>query len=259
MALRLLAGVFVVGWVPRFVDAAKELKEGRYALKLFGDMGIADSSDVIAGKLARPAVPLILYEYEASPFCRKVREALGILDLACELRPCPGARSGFSEQLFQRTGRRTVPYFIDPNTVTEMFESDDIIKYLFKNYGPGEDAVPFSLQGGYAAVSAGLASVVTGMAGARPDARARPDNIKRKPLELWGYEASPFVKLVRARLCSLMLPHVIVNCARGSAKREALIVRTGRFQVPFLADPNTGIEMFESPEICEYLDKVYTQ
>jgi hypothetical protein len=38
----------------------------------------------------RPKKPLILYEYEASPDCRKVREACTILDLTVDFRPCPG-------------------------------------------------------------------------------------------------------------------------------------------------------------------------
>jgi len=32
---------------------------------------------------------LILYEFEACPFCRRVRETLSRLDLDCEIRPCP--------------------------------------------------------------------------------------------------------------------------------------------------------------------------
>ena len=31
-----------------------------------------------------------------------------------------------------------------------------------------------------------------------------------------------------------------------------------QFQVPFLVDPNTGVELFESPEILDYLEEVYT-
>ena len=58
----------------------------------------------------RPKAPLILYEYEASPFCRKVREAALLLDITLELRPCPGARAGFASELKERTGRMTVPY-----------------------------------------------------------------------------------------------------------------------------------------------------
>ena len=37
-----------------------------------------------------------------------------------------------------------------------------------------------------------------------------------------------------------------------------MVAKTGRFQVPFLVDPNTGIEMFEGAEIVEYLEAVYT-
>jgi glutathione S-transferase len=28
--------------------------------------------------------------------------------------------------------------------------------------------------------------------------------------------------------------------------------------VPFLVDPNTGVELFESADIVDYLDEVYT-
>ena len=36
-----------------------------------------------------------------------------------------------------------------------------------------------------------------------------------------------------------------------------MIEKTGRFQVPFLEDPNTGIEMFESADIVEYVENTY--
>ena len=29
-------------------------------------------------------------------------------------------------------------------------------------------------------------------------------------------------------------------------------------QVPYLVDPNTGVALFESPEILDYLEEVYT-
>ena len=39
----------------------------------------------------RPEVTpkLRLYDYEASPYCRRVRQALSDLELSCEIRPCP--------------------------------------------------------------------------------------------------------------------------------------------------------------------------
>ena len=38
----------------------------------------------------RTTKPLVLYEYEASAECKRVREACSILDLNVEIRPCPG-------------------------------------------------------------------------------------------------------------------------------------------------------------------------
>ena len=54
-------------------------------------------TDVSPERSAAPAPPhdLVLYEYEASPFCRKVREAMSGLDLTVDMKPCPGARAGF--------------------------------------------------------------------------------------------------------------------------------------------------------------------
>ena len=50
----------------------------------------------------------------------------------------------------------------------------------------------------------------------------------------------------------------MVSCSRGSANHDKMVKKTGRFQVPFLLDPNTGIEMFESAEIEKYLEEVFT-
>lgn len=86
----------------------------------------------------------------------------------------------------------------------------------------------------------------------------RPDIDTMEPVVLWGYEGSPFVKPVRETLSSLGLAHIYIPCARGSANRDKLYELTGRFQVPFLQDPNTGVEMFESAEIVRYLLDVYT-
>ena len=110
---------------------------GAVALVLRLGSGVfAINKDVLA-KCGRPEKTLIIYEYEASPFCRKVREACALLDLTVEYRPCPGARAGFSDEMAKRTGgRRTVPYLVDDNNKqmkAGMFESDDIIDYLFEN------------------------------------------------------------------------------------------------------------------------------
>lgn len=96
------------------------------------------------------------------------------------------------------------------------------------------------------------------MPGSKRRNDARLDNELMQPIELWGYESSPFVRPVREMLGSLCLPHVMVSCARGSGNRDRMVEKTGRFQVPYLVDRNTGVEMFESEEILEYLENVYT-
>ena len=245
----------MVGWRPTMSLEAPA--DGEYALKL-GPLYLRDSSSVLRGEVNRPLGRLVVYEYDASPFCKKVREVCSVLDLEVEYRPCPGARGGFSDELFQRTGRRTVPYLVDEGRSVEMFESDDIVNHLYDAYGPGRGAVPVGLRGSLAVLTCGLAAAARSMPASRPAAGARPDNGAMRALMLYGYEPSPFVKPVREQLCALGLPHVVVNCARGSAARAALIARTGRqFQVPYLVDPNTGVELFESVEIKKYLDQVY--
>uniref|UniRef100_A0A453QHJ5 GST N-terminal domain-containing protein n=2 Tax=Aegilops tauschii subsp. strangulata TaxID=200361 RepID=A0A453QHJ5_AEGTS len=47
-------------------------------------------------------------------------------------------------------------------------------------------------------------------------------------------------------------------CARGSPKRQEIFKKLGLFQVPYIEDPNTGVKMFESAEIVEYLRATYT-
>ena len=44
-----------------------------------------------------------------------------------------------------------------------------------------------------------------------------------------------------------------------NTKRAKLLAEKGRVQVPFLIDPNQSIELLESKDILEYLDKTYAQ
>src|SRR3546814_3473184 len=46
--------------------------------------------------------------------------------------------------------------------------------------------------------------------------------------------------------------------AKGTSRnRKVLLARAGHVQVPYLIDPNTGTEMFESAKILAYLDATY--
>ena len=206
------------------------------------------------GGASRPAAALELYEFESCPFCRKVREALSILDLDVLVKPCPKGGTRFRPELVQRGGKAQFPFLIDPNTRRELYESDEIVTYLFAEYGDG--SVPLSLRLGPLTDLSSMAASLT-----RPGFGARyvPARQPKKPLELWSFEASPFCRIVRERLCALELPYVLHNVAKGSPSRPKFIERAGKMMVPYLVDPNTGTEMFESADIVAYLDATYAQ
>lgn len=191
------------------------------------------------------------------PFCRKVREAVAILDLDVEFRPCPQASTCASCSFWQlvlaggavlllpllagrmhfllaledsgglcgspagaavvqassahlpkrcwldapahsllrlaltptspgpallllqggptwrpeaaaKGGKARFPYIEDPNTGTAMYESDDIIRYLFEKYGPGADKVRMDTGAGSGGAGAGAGLGMLGGAGAGP-------------------------------------------------------------------------------------------
>lgn len=200
----------------------------------------------------RPKKRLELYEFEACPYCRKVREALSVLDLEAMIYPCPKGGPRFRPEVASRGGKAQFPFLVDPNTKRELYESDDIVTYLFDEYGDG--GVPLALRlGPLTDVSSMLASA------ARPAFGARyiPSIAPKHPLELWSFEASPFCRIVRERLCALELPYVLHNVAKNSPSRDAFVQRSGKMMVPYLLDPNTGAAMFESADIIAYLDRTY--
>lgn len=201
----------------------------------------------------RPAKTLELYEFEACPFCRKVREALSVLDLEALVHPCPKGGERFRPEVVRRGGKALFPYLVDPNTGTEMYESDDIIAYLFARYGKGSPPWFLGISA-FATTSAMLASAVRPAAGGY---RRRGGRAPLRPLELWSFEASPYCRLVREEFSSLEIPYLLHNVAKGSPSRDAFVARSGKMQVPYLVDSNTGREMFESADIVAYLRATY--
>jgi glutathione S-transferase len=201
----------------------------------------------VKGAARRPTVLLELYEFEACPFCRRVREALSALDLSVLIHPCP--KNGRLRTIVrERGGKEQFPYLSDPNTGVAMYESTDIVRYLVDTYG---GTAPTSL-GALSILSGSLASSVR-MRGRR----ARPARRADKALVLYGYEPSPYCRLVREALSELELEYQQINVAGGSREREAFVARSGKMMVPYLVDPNTGKEMFESGDIVRYLEETY--
>lgn len=196
----------------------------------------------------RPEKLLRLWDYERCPHSRIVREALSCLDLDAEVRPCPQGGSRFRAEL----GDGGVPRLEDPNTGETLVGSSRIVEHLYAKYGAGRP--PGLLNVTPVRIMSGLAArVVTGGRGAI----ARPSRAPEKPLELYSFESSPPCRMVRFLLTELELPYTLRNVAKGSPRRAAFIERTGKMQVPWLHDPNTGWQGFESLDIERYLEATY--
>ena len=97
---------------------------------LRGTSGINSSPAVV-----EPALTLQLYDIENCPFCRLVREAFTELAIDAQIYPCPKRGERYRPELVSRGGKAQFPYLVDPNTGVEMYESLDIIEYLFETYG----------------------------------------------------------------------------------------------------------------------------
>lgn len=219
-----------------------------------------------------PMPQLELYEFEACPFCRFVREAITELQLDVLVYPCP--RSGVHRAKARKHagGKTTFPFLVDHTADVAMAESRDIVAHLYETYAGAQP--PF--RSPLALPTASLASALRLYRGAV----ARDSKIPELPLKLWSFESSPFCRIVRERLCELQLPYELVSMAKEQfsdiglasskarsdsyepvpgGRREALIERGGRSQVPYLEDPNTGVGMYESADIVDYLEKTYAR
>jgi glutathione S-transferase len=228
----------------------------------------------------RPAETLILYEFEACPFCRKVREAMTTLDLDVIIYPCPREtfkaygvvhESRFRPKVMELGGKAIFPFLVDPNNNTQMYQSEKIVDYLWSTYGKGATAPwndrianfsPWKLFGLMTASAFRAFDMRFGML-------RTPSKCPKEPLELWATEASPFCKFAREALCTLELPYKLVNVGIGSNTKRAEFKEkysqhlsgarkaAGAIMIPLLIDPNTNTTMVESADIVDYLFKEY--
>lgn len=201
----------------------------------------------------RPEKRLELYDMEACPYCRKVREALTMLDLEVLVKPSPHGGERFRPEAVARGGKAQFPLLVDPNLGVELYESDAIVKHLYKSYGQG--SAPLGLRMG---VLGDARSFVASSFRATSGRSARKSHAPREPLHLWSFELSPYSRRVRETLSELEIPYVLHNVGRGSANRPALLERAGKVMVPYLEDPNTGASLFESRDIVRYLETTYS-
>ena len=79
-----------------------------------------------------------------------------------------------------------------------------------------------------------------------------------KLLKLYDIESSPYCRLVREVLTELDLDAEIYPCPKnGRSFRGEVRKLGGKEQFPFLVDPNTGKQMYESLDIIEYFYQTY--
>lgn len=221
-----------------------------------------------------PQLP-ILFDSEDNPECRLVREALTELDLDVLIYPCPAGANRFSGLLAEMAGEQaTIPYLLDPNTQVKLMGADAINAYLFQYYRQSDTPKPLQANI-FNLVTSRLASLVRlNIKGLT----AKPSRNPEQALVLYSFEASPYSRPVREKLCELQLPYKLINLGkqqladvgpatfrlhRGeykpipNTKRAKLLAEKGHVQVPFLIDANKSIELFESKDILRYLDETY--
>lgn len=79
---------------------------------------------------------LALYQFHACPFCIKVRRAMKRYSLNIELRDAKNDQ-GFRQELLEQGGRIKAPclrIMNEDGSVSWMYESNDIIRYLEKKF-----------------------------------------------------------------------------------------------------------------------------
>lgn len=233
----------------------------------------------------QPNKLLELYEFEACPYCRRVRQVMTELNLDYIVYPCPKNGKIYRNEVLKLSGKHQFPFLVDPNTQAQIEESSDIIEYLFTTYGKKDAPPPARWENlSEAEIRGSVISMISLLRGMYADKnnrlRYKKGGQPEKLLELYSFEMSPYSRLVKERLCELELPFICRNLAKErwqdyghvkyrlkpgkykpktAGKREFIMnkVMRGKMQVPFLIDPNTNVEIFESEAILKYINTTY--
>jgi glutathione S-transferase len=183
-----------------------------------------------------PEQTLKIYDMENCPFCRLAREAMEELSLDYELYPSPKQGQRYRPELIARGGKAQFPYLIDANTNTEMYESLDIVRYLYDTYGDGKLPGKWRL-GGLQTLRSMLISATRSGRSLWVKASHQPAQL----LQLHSGEANPGARAIRELMCQLELPFHS-HPQSGQAR---------------LSDPNTGTELNGKKAILNYLRNTY--
>lgn len=229
------------------------LEEATSSLSTFARLPWGSKS--LAISTIDPPKNLQLFEFEACPFCRRVREAVTELDLSVEIFPCPKGSKRHREMVRRLGGKEQFPYLVDPNTGVSMYESGEIVKYLFQQYGQGK--IPsFGLLES-TPLTGWMPTILRAGRGMTLWERATSEPPSKK-LELFSYENNPYARIVREALCELELPYMHQTVGEGSRRIDFLLEASGSIEVPYIIDPNTGTQVGGYKKILSYLFQTYS-
>ncbi|MGF1684908.1 glutathione S-transferase N-terminal domain-containing protein [Photobacterium minamisatsumaniensis] len=220
----------------------------------------------------QPEGSLLLFDQEGNADCRLVREVLTELNLDVVIRPCPADGKNIKE-LHAKFDKVTLPILIDINHSVAANGAKEVIDHLFSQY-KGTNP-PRSL---ITKLSNNLTSQLATGIRLGAGRKARPARQAEQPLILYSFESSPYTRPVRERLCELELTYILINLGKQqvsdmgpatfrwsvkpyrplpNTKRDDFFKLHGNVQIPYLMDPNTNIDMFESKDILRYLERTY--
>lgn len=75
-----------------------------------------------------------------------------------------------------------------------------------------------------------------------------------KMLKLYTYSTCPYCEKVRQAFAAMKIDYQEVDADYGSTGQEELLRLGGKQQVPFLADEDHGVFMYESNDIISYAE-----
>jgi len=239
-----------------------------------------DRGVIVKGNRRRPEKTLELYDAEYCPFCRHVREALTELDLDAMIYPIPKEGKRYVPRLKELGGEGKIPFLHDPNTGMKLDDSEAIVKYLYEQYGIEGMEVPKRWIITSTLASLTRAGSVTSLSAGKNGMLAKPSKAADQPLELYSFEGSPYSRMAREVFCELEIKYLLHNVGKtpgghsdyyppeiryenmpnympGTENRRKFLERTGKIMMPYIVDPNTGVDMYQTKDIQEYLRETY--
>ncbi len=228
-------------------------------------------------KTKLPSEDILLFDRELCSDCRSVRQAITELNLDVCIYPCPEQGTRFQSLLKELSGALQLPFLLDKNTGKAVTGKDAILEYLYPTYGQKNVPAKYSAEASHGVLNSLLDASIETLR-MNKGKTAKPSKAPEQPLMLYSFESSPFSRPVRELLCELELPYKLVNLGKQQkadmgpaimrmhtgpyipvkgSKREAFLNKYHEVMVPFLIDPNTGTELFQSKKILSYLKREY--